>query len=496
MNSRIKKTGTFLLFALSFFVLKSSHTQSLSIANKPFFSLRYKTALVRDIAFSPHGKILATAESTDNEKRWSETMIRFWDLENGSQISGIRQAGVKKIIFSPDGKYLVSTANVRAKAGTLSLWDVQSAQKIRDFASIESTSALAISGDSKYLAFAGTNTEDRGQMAVHIWNLQSGALITTLYREKAEAFYPGALRFSTDKRYLYIAVQNRMRGVQIWDWQNRKLIRTIQAPFDVNALELSPDGTKIYAGLFRSGKKRGQSSGGLVFIYDSRTGKKISQFGDYKGSISSLSLDKSGRYLAVSLFSGRPNFIIQDLLNQKEIYQHQKGVRPAWKAGFSPDSKHYAVVLNTYGNIGNPVTLEVYQSGNRESLLKSSALNTTASFSICDRVEAKIDGTAYQGIITKKSSENFLLKMDQEKPKYWYWARPQDLRLVKAYDARQGIPDLKSFKVGDRVKVNINGKSYYGVVHKTSESSYLLKMEQARPEYRHWAHPCQIQGLR
>ena len=70
------------------------------------------TGNISDIAFSPHGHLLASAG-------YDET-LRFWDAARGQLLLTILEhnASITAIVFSADGRYLASTSH----DGTLRLW--------------------------------------------------------------------------------------------------------------------------------------------------------------------------------------------------------------------------------------------------------------------------------------------------------------------------------------------------------------------------------------
>jgi WD40 repeat protein len=63
--------------------------------------------MVSRVAFSPDGKLLATAGS--------DSLIRFWDTATYREIGKMK--GAWPIVFSPDGKELVSSVG----EGTLAI---------------------------------------------------------------------------------------------------------------------------------------------------------------------------------------------------------------------------------------------------------------------------------------------------------------------------------------------------------------------------------------
>ena len=79
---------------------------------------------MKDVAFSPDGKRLATA-STDNT-------ASIWDISKGSQVLNLRQMGsVNGVAFGFDGRRLATASD----DGSALIWDLSGGQGLLTFAS-------------------------------------------------------------------------------------------------------------------------------------------------------------------------------------------------------------------------------------------------------------------------------------------------------------------------------------------------------------------------
>ncbi len=133
------------------------------------------TGMVARVAFSPDGKLLASAganikqeliRSSDwphiRQGRRDQT-VRLWDVSSRSEVYTLvgHADGVQDVAFSPDGRLLASAALDR----TVRLWDVSTGSAVNTLTGhIGGVSGIAFSPDGRLLAAAGSD-----EPSVRLW---------------------------------------------------------------------------------------------------------------------------------------------------------------------------------------------------------------------------------------------------------------------------------------------------------------------------------------
>ena len=99
-----------------------------------------------DVAFSPNGKLLASA---------SITKVILWDVASGQEVNTLtgHTSGVTSVAFSPDGKLLAAGGDLDTK---VILWDVASGQQVDTLTGTNVVTSVAFSPDGKLLAAASS----------------------------------------------------------------------------------------------------------------------------------------------------------------------------------------------------------------------------------------------------------------------------------------------------------------------------------------------------
>lgn len=281
---------------------------------------------VRDVAFSPNGRLLAASYGHSDEGG-----VTIWNVSDQRVVANLLfktkdAVGVPRITFSHDGDFFwAATEN-----GDVIRWNVGAWRSKKTI--------LANRGRPTDLTSSRNLLGFTSEDVVLVYNLNTAEVIELARKAKAD---PGdsfhGISFTPDEKL--VAVSGR-RGTRLWDIETRKQLTEWEAKSFGFFGGLSPAGNYLIAG---GGPVFGKKS---VQIWNMKERKLFNEFAKFRGGLFSMAISHSEKLLALAggtYGDTGGDLSLWSIESGNEIAYTSFGRTPMHGLAFSPDDSTLAV---------------------------------------------------------------------------------------------------------------------------------------------------------
>ncbi|HLN26171.1 MAG TPA: sigma-70 family RNA polymerase sigma factor [Gemmataceae bacterium] len=283
---------------------------------------------IHAVAFSPDGKLLATAGS-NNE-------IALWEMPSLKQVCCCRghQGEVRCLDFAPDGKQLVTASMDK----TVRVWDPASGKEIRRIQAPGIVDGIRWSPEGKMIAVRSNGD------TILLWDAKSGEMLRQFVGYGGGSSYPMA--FSADGKHL-LAVQGN--ALQLWETATGKIVFPASAIREgIRSLAYTGDGLTMAT----------VSWEGTIRLWDTDTQQERRCFGGEQPGIRTLAISHDGRLVATA---GHGKTTLWNTATATKLFRWDTDINDGFDLAFTPNGQ----VLASANGDGS---IQLWQTGTGKPL--------------------------------------------------------------------------------------------------------------------------------
>jgi WD40 repeat protein/serine/threonine protein kinase len=274
--------------------------------------------ILRAVAFSPNGGLIATASDSGAVRLWNSKTHRLERLlpKQGN--------AVQAVAFHPEGKILATGSTDRL----IRLWRVNDGRLLGILKGhSQALTSLAFSKDGERLASSCSEEGSEG-VKILIWDVADQKIIEGLTHHKSAVL---AVAFDPTGRLLASAGKDRV--IRLWDFQTRRQLIALSGHQNaVTSLSFGPRGLVLASGSFDKS----------VRLWNVFSGIALGQLDGHKEEVTGVSFSPDGAFLAS--VSHDKALRLWEVATRKSIYKLSGHLDEVTGVAFSPDGGSIATV--------------------------------------------------------------------------------------------------------------------------------------------------------
>ncbi|KAJ3122877.1 hypothetical protein HK098_002416 [Nowakowskiella sp. JEL0407] len=238
-------------------------------------TLEGHSRVVRAVAISPNGKLIASCSEDE--------FIKIWSKETGEELrilSG-HASHIRAVSFSSDGQFLVSGSNDK----TVKLWSVEAGEEVMTLNGHTSyVTSVQFSTDGEYIV-SGSNDQ-----TAKLWSVTTGKELNT-FKGHSNSVTSVAIANTEDRNERVIVSGSKDGTIKIWSNLSNDAVvlwRTLVGHTDnVNSVAVSNDGRYIVSG----------GNDKVIKIWALKDGSEVRTLSGHKLMISSVTISEDSKFI-------------------------------------------------------------------------------------------------------------------------------------------------------------------------------------------------------